>query len=79
MLHKAQLHNKYTKCNISKHDHLPHMYLHQVHLHNKYTKYAFLFFVCELLNLFVVLLIVFLIDRLAAFVILRSTRKISKI
>ena len=53
--------------------------LHQVHLHNKYTKYAFLFFVCELLNLFVVLLIVFLIDRLGAFVILRSTRKISKI
>ena len=44
--------------------------LHKVHLHNKYTKYAFLFFVCELLNLFVVLLIVFLIDRLGAFVIL---------
>ena len=35
----------------------------QVHLHNKYTKYAFLFFLCELLNLFVVVVIVFLIDR----------------
>jgi hypothetical protein len=35
----------------------------KVHLHNKYTKYAFLFFLCELLNLFVVVFIVFLIDR----------------
>ena len=49
----------------------------QVHLHNKYTKYALLFFLCELLNLFVVVFIVFLIDRSVATP--RKCLKVSKL
>ena len=33
------------------------------HLHNKYTKYAFIFFLCELLNLVVVIIMIFFTDR----------------